>query len=171
MGFSPIGVKLALDAARIGLILGEMHSSASLPTDSFGDILARLPADLDLDALALQTKAIERKRKIGDGKTLLRVALARGPGGLSLSQTAAWAGMLGVARLSDPAIKFRLDKAVDFLDRIVARLLAGRTAGAAVHWPDACCASPTAAMSINRKRSSVALLSLGRSDVLRTSLV
>ncbi len=112
-----------------------MHSSASLPTDSFGDILARLPIDLDLDALALQTKAIERKRKIGDGKTLLRVALARGPGGLSLSQTAAWAGMLGMARLSDPAIKFRLDKAVDFLDRIVARLLAGRTAGAAVHWP------------------------------------
>ena len=112
-----------------------MQISASLPPDSFGDILARLPADLDLDALALRTKAIERRRKIGDGKTLLRVALARGPGGLSLSQTAAWAGMLGMARLSDPAIKFRLDKAVDFLDGIVARLLAGRTAGAAVHWP------------------------------------
>ena len=47
-----------------------MQAAASLPGDSFGDILARLPAGLDLDALALQTKAIERKRKIGDGATL-----------------------------------------------------------------------------------------------------
>lgn len=60
-----------------------MHVSASLATDCFGDILARLLADLDLDALALRTKAIESKRKIGDGKTLLRVALARGPGGFA----------------------------------------------------------------------------------------
>lgn len=112
-----------------------MQVSASLPTDSFSDLLARLPTELDLDALALQTKAIERKRKIGDGATLLRVALARGPGGLSLSQTAAWAVMLGMARLSDPAIKFRLDKAVDFLGAIVARILAGKTAGPIVHWP------------------------------------
>lgn len=112
-----------------------MQVSASLPADSFGDLLARLPADLDLDALALQTRAIERKRKIGDGATLLRVALARGPGGLSLSQTATWAAMLGMARLSDPAIKFRLDKAGDFLDAIVVCILAGKTAGPAVHWP------------------------------------
>ena len=112
-----------------------MQISASLPRDSFGDVLGRLPAGLDLDMLALRTKAIERKRKIGDGATLLRVALARGPGGLSLSQTAAWADMLGMARLSDPGIKFRLDKAVDFLGAVVAGILAGRTAGAAVHWP------------------------------------
>lgn len=112
-----------------------MQAAASLSGDSFGDILARLPAGLDLDALALQTKAIERKRKIGDGATLLRVALARGPGGLSLSQTAAWAAMLGMARLSDPAIKFRLDKAIDFLGAIVARILAGKTPGPVVHWP------------------------------------
>lgn len=112
-----------------------MQISASLPATSFNDVLARLPPGLDLDALARQTRAIERRRKIGDGATLLRVALARGPGGLSLSETAAWAAMLGMARLSDPAVKFRLDKAVDFLDAIVACLLAGRTAGPAVHWP------------------------------------
>jgi Transposase DDE domain len=101
----------------------------------FSDLLGRLPPDVDLDVLAVQTKAIERKRKIGDGASLLRMALARGPGGLSLSQTAAWASMLGMARLSDPAVKFRLDKAGDFLAAIVEHALAGKTDGPAVLWP------------------------------------
>ena len=41
-----------------------MQNTASLPADQFNDLLGRLPADLDLDQLARQTKAIERKRKI-----------------------------------------------------------------------------------------------------------
>ena len=41
----------------------------------FLDLLNRLPAGLDLDRLALETKAIQRKRKIGDGASLLRLAL------------------------------------------------------------------------------------------------
>ena len=68
-----------------------------LATDHFDQVLSRLPPDLDLDALALQTKAIERKRVVASGADLLRLWLARGPGGLSLSQTAAWAAMLGFA--------------------------------------------------------------------------
>jgi hypothetical protein len=35
-----------------------MQNTASLPADRFGELLRRLPADLDLDALAQQTKAI-----------------------------------------------------------------------------------------------------------------
>ena len=111
-----------------------MQYTASLPPDRFDELLRRLPADLDLDALAQQTKAIERKRAIGTGANLLRLALARGPGGLSLSQTAAWATMPGLAEMSDPAVKYRLDKAVEFLDGVMASQLAEKTPGAAVRW-------------------------------------
>lgn len=111
-----------------------MQTSASLPADHFNDLLHRLPAGLDLDALAFETKAIERQRKLEDGASLLRLALARGPGGLSLSQTAAWASMIGFAEMSDPAIKFRLDKAVGFLEAVMQQQLAAQSAGPAVHW-------------------------------------
>jgi hypothetical protein len=111
-----------------------MQNTASLPADRFDELLRRLPADLDLDALAQQTKAIERKREIDSGANLLRLALARGPGGLSLSQTAAWATMLGLAEMSDPGVKYRLDKAVAFLDAVIARQLEEKTPGAAVRW-------------------------------------
>jgi hypothetical protein len=109
-----------------------MQNTASLPADRFDALLRRLPADLDLDALAQQTRAIERKREIDTGVNLLRLALARGPGGLSLSQTAAWATMLGLAEMSDPAVKYRLDKAVEFLDAVIARQMADKAPGAAV---------------------------------------
>jgi len=111
-----------------------MQHTASLPADRFDELLRRLPADLDLDALARQTKAIERKREVDTGANLLRLALARGPGGLSLSQTAAWATMLGLAEMSDPGVKYRLDKAVEFLDAVMARQLADKAPGAAVRW-------------------------------------
>jgi len=111
-----------------------MQQPASLPADRFDDLLRRLPSDLDLDVLAKQTKAIERKREVVSGANLLRLALARGPGGLSLSQTAAWATMLGLAGISDPGVKYRLDKAVEFLDAVIVRQLADRSPGATVRW-------------------------------------
>jgi len=111
-----------------------MQNTASLPADRFDDLLRRFPTSLDLDALARETKAIERKREIGSGTQVIRLALARGPGGLSLSQTAAWATMLGMAEISDPAVKYRLDKAVGFLEAVVACQLADQAPGAAVRW-------------------------------------
>jgi hypothetical protein len=111
-----------------------MQTMASVPVDRFDQLLGRLPANLDLNALARQTNAIERKREIDSGENLLRLALARGPGGLSLSQTAAWATMLGLAKMSDPGVKYRLDKAVEFLDAVMTSQLEDRTPGAAVHW-------------------------------------
>jgi hypothetical protein len=111
-----------------------MQPTASLPADEFDALLRRLPPDLDLDALARQTKAIERKREIDSGADLLRMALARGPGGLSLSETAAWATMLGLAEMSDPGVKYRLDKAVEFLDAVMTRQLADKAPGATVRW-------------------------------------
>jgi hypothetical protein len=94
-----------------------MQTTASLLADDFPALLARLPPDLDLDRLAAEHKAIERGRKIKTGAVLLRLALAHGPGGMSLRDAAGWAGMLGLSTLTNPAVKYRLDKAVDFLRR------------------------------------------------------
>lgn len=112
-----------------------MHQTGSLPADQFDELLRRLPAGLDLDQLARRTKAIERQRELTSGTDLLRLALARGPCGLSLSQTAAWAAMLGLARMSDPAVKKRLDKAVEFLNAVMDCQLAEKAPGTAVRWP------------------------------------
>lgn len=53
-----------------------MHHPASPIVDQYPVLLARLPPDMDLDALALAHKAIQRKREIKDAATLLRL----GPG-------------------------------------------------------------------------------------------
>ena len=42
--------------------------------------------------------------------------------------------MLGVAEMSDPAVKYRLDKAVEFLDAVMVSQLADQAPGAAVRW-------------------------------------
>jgi len=112
-----------------------LHDAASVLTGQFSELLERLPAGLDLDHLALETKAIQRKREVVDGAALLRIALARGPGGLSLRQTAAWASMQGIAKLSNPGVKYRLDQAADFLGVLMERLLAAKVPGAELRWP------------------------------------
>jgi hypothetical protein len=73
-----------------------MQYTASPHTDEFPALLACLPADLDLDQLAIQHKATQRGRKIKTGTALLRLALARGPGGLSLRDAAGWAKLVKV---------------------------------------------------------------------------
>lgn len=113
-----------------------MQDTASVLTDRFAEVLERLPTGLDLDDLALATKAIQRKREVVDGAALLRIALARGPGGLSLRQTAAWASMQGIAELSNPGVKYRLDQATEFLALLVERLLAAKLPGPDLRWPD-----------------------------------
>jgi hypothetical protein len=112
-----------------------MQPPASVPTDQFPDLLQRLPAGLDLDQLALETKAIRRKRKIGDGASLLRLALARGPGGFSLRQAAGWVSLLGIAELSNPGVHYRLKQAVAFLAALLGRLLAAKVPGGDLRWP------------------------------------
>jgi hypothetical protein len=107
----------------------------SMTSQPWQEVLDRLPPDLDLDALAVSSGALKRRREVGDGLTLLRLAMARGPGGLSLNQTAAWAAMQGLAQLSDPAVKYRLDQAVPFLKALLEQQLAERAGGATIRWP------------------------------------
>lgn len=54
---------------------------------------------------------------------LLRLALAYGPGGLSLRSAAAWAGASGLADLSDTAVMKRIRGAADWLGEIAGALL------------------------------------------------
>ncbi|MFL5288659.1 MAG: hypothetical protein ACJ8AW_48830 [Rhodopila sp.] len=106
-----------------------------MTSEPWQEVLDRLPPELDLDALALSSGALKRRREVGDGATLLRLAMARGPGGLSLNQTAVWAAMQGLARLSDPAVKYRLDQAVPFLKALLEQQLAERAGGPTLCWP------------------------------------
>ena len=89
------------------MIHGGMHTMVSPAWDAWSALSTLLPADLDLDTLARTTGAIQRQRGDGvcDGTTLLRLSLARGPGGKSLSATAAWAHLNGIAELTGQSLK------------------------------------------------------------------
>lgn len=113
-----------------------MHDTTPPLPDEFPALLARLPADLDLDQLAITHKAIQRGRKIKSARVLLRLALAHGPGGMSLREAAGWAGVLGIESLSNPSVKYRLDHAVDFLKAITDHLLTAKSASQCLHWPE-----------------------------------
>jgi hypothetical protein len=112
-----------------------MQEPASVLNDQFSELLAKFPPGLDLDRLAVETKAIQRRREVVDGVALFRIALARGPGGLSLRQTAAWASMAGIAELSNPGVKYRLNRATGFLAAVVEQLLEAKAPGAELRWP------------------------------------
>lgn len=100
----------------------------------------RLPTDLDLNSLARATKAVQRRRGDGveDGTTLLRLCLARGPGGKSLQETAVWAHLNGVAQLTSQSLNERLHRSVGFLAAITHRLLAGKRAVTPSLWAGRC---------------------------------
>jgi hypothetical protein len=114
-----------------------MPITASPALQAWSEFLNRLPADLDLDALARSTKAIQRVRGEGvcDGASLLRLCLAHGPGGMSLQETAAWAWLEGVAELSAQSLNERLHRSVGFLAAILHRLLAAQAHSRPLFWP------------------------------------
>jgi DDE family transposase len=115
-----------------------MQNLASPLDSDWLDILSRLPPDLDLNQLARDTLAIQRVRGIADAVDLLRLGLARGPGGKTLKQTAAWAYMSGIAELSAPSLSDRLHQSVSFFAALTSRLLGvGRAAKPAV-WRGRC---------------------------------
>ena len=145
-----------------------MQVAASLLCDQFPVLLSRLPADLDLDRLALDCKAIQRNRNVSAGATVLRLALARGPGGLSLRETAAWAGQNGTAELSNPAVKFRLDRAPAFLEAVLSGVLTDKSVsrtlllpGRTLRMADGTCISKPGSRGTNWRVHGVYDLGLG----------
>ena len=105
-----------------------MHT-ASVVDPHWPTLLQRLSGMVDLDASARASGALRRRRAVADGVTLLRLALAHGPGGLSLRSAAAWAGVSGVAALSDVALRKRLRGAADWLGLVAGALLRRAAAG------------------------------------------
>src|ERR671917_1834326 len=99
-----------------------MQSASSLDA-RWPDLVAAVSAVIDLDATARASGALLRRRGIRSAATLLRLALAYGPGGLSLRAAAAWAGASGVADLSDTAVMKRLRRAAPWLGEVAGALL------------------------------------------------
>ena len=93
---------------------------------------------MDLTASARRTKALQRRRGVRSAADLLHLALLYGPSGLSLRSVASHATEAGIADLCDVSLLDRLRNAGEFLADVLD----------------------------HRKRSSVALLPLGRTDVL-----
>ena len=91
-------------------------------------LVKRLPRADALDASAHQAGALVRRREVRDGKSLLRLILAYGPGGLSLRETSAWAAERGLAQMSDVAVLKRLRGAAGWLAGLLGDMLAKRAA-------------------------------------------
>jgi hypothetical protein len=96
--------------------------------------ILNLLGDFDLEAAARSTKALIRRRGVKSVRALLHLALARGPGGLSLREAAAWAHLAGVAELNDGSLNDRLHQSCDFLKTIVEAILRARNAEAPARW-------------------------------------
>src|SRR5205085_5176193 len=86
----------------------------------------RLPAGLDESARACG--ALMRRREVRSASDLLRLAFVHGPGGLSLRETSAWAGVNGIAEFSAVAVMKRLRRMGPWLERLIGEVLARRAA-------------------------------------------
>src|ERR1700752_2871409 len=98
----------------------------SIQEQDWPGVAERLGRAIDLETSARERGALVRKRGVRSGSDLLRLALAYGPGGQSLRQTAAWAQLQQVAEISDVALLYRLRAAADWLGEIAGALLAQR---------------------------------------------
>jgi hypothetical protein len=100
-----------------------MQPASSSLDAQWPDLVAAVSAAIDLEATARACGALVRRRAIRSAEMLLRLALAYGPGGLSLRAAAAWAGASGLAELSDTAVMKRLRRAAPWLGEVAGALL------------------------------------------------
>jgi len=91
-------------------------------------LLSYLPPRIELERSASSWGAIRRVREISSGSDLLRLMMAYGFCGMSLRRTAAWAGDIGVANISDVSLLERFRKGAEWLGHVLATKLADHTA-------------------------------------------
>jgi hypothetical protein len=103
----------------------------SLQEQDWPAVLSLIERSIDVEQSARSSGALRRKRQVQSGSDLLRLALAYGPGGQSLRQTAAWAEFQQIASMSDVALLYRLRDSADWLAQVASALLARREATAA----------------------------------------
>jgi hypothetical protein len=99
---------------------------ASQLVSGWKELLSRIGSTEELEATAKASGALRRRRGVKRAEDLLRLALAYGPCGMSLRTASAWAATQGLGEFSDVAALKRLRGSADWLQEIVARLLAGR---------------------------------------------
>jgi hypothetical protein len=100
-----------------------MLQTSSPTVDQFESVLARLPPDLDLESLARETKALQRRRGLRSGSALLRLAIAWSCTGHSRQCVAVWASERKLAEITDEALIQRLHRSGPFLQAVTNRLL------------------------------------------------
>src|SRR5579862_2905937 len=98
----------------------------SIQEQDWPAVVERIERAVDLEATARACGLLQRKRQVRSAADLLRLALAYGPGGQSLRQTAAWAELQQLASLSDVGLMYRLRDAADWLGQVAGGLLAQR---------------------------------------------
>jgi hypothetical protein len=103
--------------------------------DHWREVRSHLPAGFDLEATARARGALTRAREVKSAEALLRLALGYGACGMSLRETCAWSAAAEIAKLSDPALIERLEKAADWLGDIVTALLAAPGPVLQGRWP------------------------------------
>jgi hypothetical protein len=96
---------------------------ASALDSRWPEVVGAISEAIDLEATARSSGALIRRREIRTAEQLLRLALAYGPGGLSLRSAAAWAGIAGGADLSDTAVMKRIRNASGWLGEIAGALV------------------------------------------------
>ena len=111
-----------------------MLDSASFRLDDWLRQIEDLLGDFNIDEAARSSGALVRRRGVPSARALLHLALARGPGGLSLRQTAAWARLGGIADLTDASLNDRLHQSCDFLGAVAAAMLRFQPDAGAARW-------------------------------------
>jgi len=92
--------------------------------DDWAQMCARIP--VDVEELAQEAKALQRKREVKSALDLLRLVLAYSVCDWSLRLVGAWATAIGLGHLSDVAVRKRLRNALAWLGRIVGAWLQKR---------------------------------------------
>jgi hypothetical protein len=89
----------------------------------------------DIEESARSCGALRRARNVPDAAALLRVALAYAVSDASLKDTAAWACAAEVARISGPALFYRMRESEVWLELLLGQILTSAPARAGVAWP------------------------------------
>ena len=97
--------------------------------DDWAQISARLP--VEVETLAWETKALQRRREVKSPLDLLRLVLAYSVCDWSLRLVGAWATTIGLGHLSDVAVRNRLRNTLPWLGRIIGTWLQRRHEGLA----------------------------------------
>jgi hypothetical protein len=107
----------------------EIRTCDPMIGDDWTRMSARIP--VEVEALAWETKALQRRREVKSPLDLLRIVLAYSVCDWSLRMVGAWATTIGLGRLSDVAIRKRLRNTLPWLGRIIGTWLQQRQKGLA----------------------------------------